>query len=180
MLGISLVSNFRLPNYQEHTKVPGIIHYIGRTLVGVCGIKYCSLQTIITYYLIKPQTNTVKLFALRLATSILLCMSGLMHVSMDVWLAARLLKGAANSEKQRYSNLKDEEDTMFFINDISEWLTFVLFALFSSTYSVEFHRLDRLEMSCFEKDSQEKKPAERFQNGYFKLKQEGSENSDLD
>ena len=46
------------------------------------------------------------------------------------------------------SNLKDEEDIMFSIYNISDWLTYVLFALFSSTYYVEFRRLDRLEMSC--------------------------------
>ena len=160
--------------------MPGIVHYIGRTVVGVCGITYCSLQTVITYYLIKPQTNTVKLFALRLATSILLCVSGLVHVSMEVWLAAQLFKGTANAEKQMHSNLKDEEDIMFSIYNISDWLTYVLFALFSSTYYVEFRRLDRLEMSCFQKHSPEKKPTEWVQNNYTKLKHEESENSDLE
>ena len=149
-------------------------------MVQVCGIKYCSLQTVFIYYLIKPQTNTVKLFALRLATSILLCISGLVHVSMDVWLAAQLFKGTANAEKQMHSNLKDEEDIMFSIYNISDWLTYVLFALFSSTYYVEFWHLDRLELSCFQKDSPEKKPTERVQNNYTKLKREESENSDLE
>ena len=103
-----------------------------------------------------------------------------MHVSMDVWLVAQLLKGTANAEKQMHSNLKDEEDIMFSIYNISDWLTYVLFALFSSTYYVEFRRLDRLEMSCFQKHSPEKKPTERVQNNYTKLKHEESENSDLE
>ena len=65
-----------------------------------------------------------------------------------------------------HSNLKDEKDIMFSIYNISDWLTYVLFALFSSTYYVEFRRLDRLKMSC--------------QNNYTKLKHEESENSDLE
>ena len=79
-----------------------------------------------------------------------------------------------------HSNLKDEEDIMFSIYNISDWLTYVLFALFSSTYYVEFRRLDRLEMSCFQKHSPEKKPTERVQNNYTKPKHEESENSDLE
>ena len=74
-----------------------------------------------------------------------------------------------------HSNLKDEEDIMFSIYNISDWLTYVLFALFSSTYYVEFRRLDRLEMSCFQKHSPEKKPTERVQNNYTKLKHSSRE-----
>ena len=55
-----------------------------------------------------------------------------------------------NRQKPMHSNLKDEEDIMFSFYNISDWLTYVLFALFSSTYYVEFRRLDRLEMSCFQ------------------------------
>ena len=40
--------------------------------------------------------------------------------------------------------------------------------------------MDRLELSCFQKDSPEKKPTERVQNNYTKLKREESENSDLE
>ena len=112
---------------QKHTEVPGIVHYIARTVVGVCGITYCSLQTVITYYLIKPQTNTVKLFALRLATSILLCVSGLMHVSMDVWLAAQLLKGTANAKNRCILTWRTKKTSCsLFIISVTGWLMYFL------------------------------------------------------
>ena len=40
-------------------------------------------------------------------------------------------------------NLKDEEDIMFSLYNISDWLTYVLFALFSSTHYVEYRQAFR-------------------------------------
>ena len=76
--------------------------------------------------------------------------------------------------------MSDEDDySIDIISDIGEWLTFALFAVFSSTYYVEFCQLDRVEMNCFSKDYEEKKQAKPVQKHYLKLKQvESAESSD--
>lgn len=172
--------------FQKHIEVPGTVHYIGRIVVGVCGITYCTLQTIITFYLSKLQINTVKLFVLRIVTSSLLCVSGFVHVIMDVWLAIRLLKGNAHIYKTWYFLKSTDAETYFtdIISDISEWLTFLLFALFASTYFQEFRDLGvemTAEMNCFSKDYFGRKPRKR-ENSRLKYhrESESSESSDQD
>ena len=123
-------------------------HHTGRIVIGLCGITYCSLQAFITFQLAKLGLSTFKLFIFRIVISILLCVIGLVHVTMEVWLAVRFLK---ESEPYRpwYSHRGDNE--AYFLDafsDISEWLTFLLFAAFSSTYFMEFYDLG-LEMTCF-------------------------------
>ena len=121
--------------------------------VGVCGITYCALQAVITLYLGKLQISHVKLFVLRTVISSLLCVSGLVHVTMDVLLAFRLLERNHQRYKPWYSSWIDTMPSLTdFISDISEWLMFLLFAMFSATYFREFRDLG-IEMSCFSKDS---------------------------
>ncbi|KAL9973383.1 hypothetical protein ACROYT_G019837 [Oculina patagonica] len=178
MMGITVISNFRQPNQQEQTEVPGTVHYVGRILVGVCGITYCLLQTVITFYLSKLQINTVRLFVLRIVTSSLLCVSGLIHVTMDVWLAIRLLKENTELYKPWYSNKMDTEASVTdVIGDVSEWMMFLLFAVFSSTYFQEFRDLG-VEMNCFSNDD-EKTQANSVKD-YSMLKHRESESSDQD
>ena len=60
-----------------------------------------------------------------------MCVIGLVHVTIEVWLAVRFLK---ENEPYRpwYSHRGENED--YFLDafsDISEWLTFLLFAAFS-------------------------------------------------
>lgn len=137
--------------FQEHTAVTGTLHYVGRILVGLCGITYCSLQTVITLYLSKLQISTVKLFVLRAVPSSLLCVSGLVHVTMDVLLAIRLLEGHNQLYKPWYSNWTETMPSLTdFVSDISEWMMFLLFAVFSATYFEEFRDLG-VEMSGFSK-----------------------------
>ena len=78
--------------------------------------------------------------------------------------------------------MTDKEDYIIdVISDIGECLTFALFAVFSSTYYVEFCHLDRVEMNCFAKDYEGKKQAKPVQKHYLKLKQvESAESSDQD
>lgn len=106
-------------------------HHTGRIVIGLCGITYCSLQAFITFQLAKLGLSTFKLFIFRIVISILLCVIGFVHVTMEVWLAVRFLK---ESEPYRpwYSHRGENED--YFLDafsDISEWLTFLLFAAFS-------------------------------------------------
>lgn len=151
------------------------MHYVGRIIVGVCGITYCLLQTVITFYLSKLQINTVRLFVLRIVTSSLLCVSGLMHVTMDVWQAIRLLKGNTELYKPWYSNRIDTETNVtYVISNISEWVMFLLFAVFSSTYFQEFRDLG-VEMSCFSKVDERKRATSV--KDYSMLKQRESESS---
>lgn len=122
-------------------------------LVGVCGVTYCSLQAVITLYLSKSHISHVKLFVLRTVISSLLCVSGLVHVTMDVLLAFRLLEGNHQRYKPWYSSWTDTMPSLTdFISDISEWLMFLLFAVFSATYFKEFRDLG-IEMSCFSTNS---------------------------
>lgn len=72
---------------------------------------------------------------------------------MDVLLAIRLLKGHDQLYKPWYSNWTDTVPRLTdVISDISEWLMFLLFAVFSATYFKEFRDLG-VELSCFSKDS---------------------------
>ena len=112
-------------------------------LVGFCGITYCSLQTIITFEFAKLEISTIKLFVLRVAISSLLCVSGFVHVTMEVWLATPFLKHG-----EPFTNAYSVPDA---VSDVSEWLTFLLFAAFSSTYFPEFRGLG-VETKCFLKD----------------------------
>ena len=75
------------------------------------------------------------------------------HVTMDVLLAFRLLEGNHQRYKPWYSNWTDTMPSLTdFISDISEWLMFLLFAVFSATYFKEFRDLG-IEMSCFSTNS---------------------------
>lgn len=170
LINTNNISRFFFQEF-EHTDVPGTVHYVGRILVGICGITYCSLQTVITFYLSKLKINTVKLFVLRVVISSLLCVTGLMHVSMDIWLAICLSKGQGDLYKLWYSTVTVA------INDISEWAMFLLFALFSSTFFHEFSNLG-VQLSCFSKD--DKRQRENSVNDYSMLKHRESENSDQD
>lgn len=76
---------------------------------------------------------------------------------MEVWLATRLLKKDPQLYKPWYLDRFDTE--AYFpdiISDISEWLTFLLFAVFSSTYFPEFRDLG-VEMICFSGDYKRKR-----------------------
>lgn len=135
----------------------GTMHHTGRILVGLCGITYCSLQTFITFRLSKLEISTIKLFVMRVVTWSLLCVSGFVHVTMEVWVATRLLKKDPQLYKPWYLDRFDTE--AYFpdiISDISEWLTFLLFAVFSSTYFPEFRDLG-VEMICFSGDYKRKR-----------------------
>ena len=113
-------------------------------LVGLCGITYCSLQTIIAFDLAKLEIGTIKLFVPRAVISSLLCVSGFVHVTVHVWLATRFLK-----DDEPITHAHSVADA------VSEWLTFLLFAAFSSTYFPEFRGLV-VEMKCFLKDCKTK------------------------
>lgn len=72
---------------------------------------------------------------------------------MDLLLAIRLLEGHHQLYKPWNSNWTDTIPSLTdFVSDISEWLMFSLFAVFSVTYFKEFRDLG-IEMSCFSKDS---------------------------
>ena len=148
-------------------------------LVGVCGITYCSLQAIITLYLSKLQISHVKLFVLRTVISSLLCVSGLVHVTMDALLAFRLLEGNHQRYKPWYSSWTATMPSLTdFISDISEWLMFLLFAMFSATYFKEFRDLG-IEMSCFSKDNGRQRGTS-IKNYSHMLMQRDSTDSDQD
>ena len=70
-------------------------------------------------------------------------------MNMEVWLAFRLLKENAQLYRPWYSTGGDSNAYLpDAVSDISEWLTFLLFAIFSSTYFPEFRDLG-IEMNCF-------------------------------
>lgn len=136
----------------------GTVHHIGRMLVGLCGIIYCYLQTIITYQLSKLEISTVKLFVVRIVVCSLLCVSGFVHVTTEVWLATRLLKENPQLSYKPWYSLGMDSEAFFplVISDISEWVTFLLFGIFSLTYFPEFRDLG-VEMNCSSKDYENKR-----------------------
>lgn len=70
---------------------------------------------------------------------------------MDVLLAIRLLEGHNQLYKPWYSNWTETMPSLTdFVSDISEWMMFLLFAVFSATYFEEFRDLG-VEMSGFSK-----------------------------
>ena len=99
-----------------------------------------------------------------------------MHVTMEVWVATHLLKDNVEVYKPWYSRGGDAE--AYFpsaLSDITEWLTFLLFAVFSSTYFPEFRDLG-VEMNCFSKNHKSK--GETVTDRYPMLNRQESESFD--
>ena len=97
-------------------------------------------------------------------------------MTMDAWLAICFLKQKAELSKPWYSNRMDGETKVtHVINDITEWMMFLLFAVFSSTYFQEFRDLG-VQMSCFSNDSEGKRA--NSVKDYSMLKHQESVSSD--
>jgi len=76
---------------------------------------------------------------------------------MDALLAIRLLEGHHQLYKPWYFSWADTKPSLTdFVSDISEWLMFFLFAVFSTTYFKEYRDLG-IEMSCFLKDGEKQR-----------------------
>ena len=128
----------------------GIVHFTGSLILGLGGIVYCFLETAITYQLTKLSMNSCTMFVIRLLITCVLTASGIAHVILKVWTINHLSRDGnplAQAPWRQYNATVDYYPEHVTSN-FGEWLTFFLFAVFSSTFFKEFQKLS-INFSCF-------------------------------
>ncbi|XP_078371157.1 DNA damage-regulated autophagy modulator protein 2-like [Oculina patagonica] len=162
MIGVTIAGNFRFPSGEEHGAL-GIVHFTGSLILGLGGIVYCFLETAITYQLTKLSINSCRMWVIRLLITCVLTASGIAHVVLKVWTNDHLSHDGNPLAKTpwRVYNATDDYYPEHVTSNFGEWLTFFLFAVFSSTYFKEFQKVS-VNFSCFPKENREQSADDNY------------------
>lgn len=141
----------------------GIVHFTGSLILGLGGMVYCFLETAITYQLTKLSINSCRMWVIRLLITCVLTASGIAHVVLKVWTNDHLSHDGNPLAKTpwRVYNATDDYYPEHVTSNFGEWLTFFLFAVFSSTYFKEFQKVS-VNFSCFPKENREQSADDNY------------------
>ena len=122
-------------------------------MLGLGAIVYCFLESAITYQLSKHSLSSVALFLTRLLITVILTVSGIIHVVLKVWTSDRLFhdgNALAQTPWRPYNSTQDYYP-QHVASNLGEWIAFFLLAIFAATFSKEMQQTS-ISLRCFPKE----------------------------
>jgi len=102
---------------------------------------YCFLESAITYQLSKLSLSTFTLFVFRLLTTCTLSVSCVVHVVLTLWTESQLTHDENPLAQVPWRQYNSTDYYLeYVVSNFAEWLSFCLFAVFSSTFYKGFQK----------------------------------------